>query len=204
MNLWRALASALRGGFRPGLRPHLAEALAAAAKVWRAEFADGESAFAAAAAALDVASDVAPAAWRVFRAARASALGLEAYGALLRRRLADRPEARTEILGAVLGAGPPGPRRQETDAALRRFADALGAAAPITPEDSPWRILRIQPGSGLEAVRAAWRREIRLAHPDVALARGAPAGAVARATAHAARVNAAYAILSGRSGPAAA
>lgn len=204
MNPLRALASALLRGSAPGLPPGLAESIAVTAKVWRTGFDDAETAFLSAVRALDVPVDAAPAAWRIFRAARSSALGLDGYGALLRRRLADDPHARSALLAAILRAGPVSAHGDGAGPALRRLANALGTEAPLRDNDNPWRVLRVSPGAGPDAVRAAWRREIRLTHPDVALAPGASAAAIARATARAARINAAYAMLVGRSAAAAA
>ena len=52
--------------------------------------------------------------------------------------------------------------------------------ARFTPgaEPDPWDVLGVDPDTPLPEVRAAWRRAVRLTHPDAAMARGLPEEAV--------------------------
>jgi len=59
--------------------------------------------------------------------------------------------------------------------------------------DDPYSILGVTAGDDLTTVKAAYRRRMRENHPDHLIAQGMPPEFIAIATAHAARINAAWA-----------
>ena len=72
----------------------------------------------------------------------------------------------------------------------RLLADDADAAP------DPWSVLELAPGSDLAAARARWRKMVREAHPDRAMARGLPPEAVKLAEERVIALNRAWAEIS--------
>lgn len=76
----------------------------------------------------------------------------------------------------------------------RRFR-ALRARFVADAEPDPYAVLGISPDTPLDAIRAAWRAEVRASHPDQLAARGVPEEAVRLAESHLIAVNRAWEVI---------
>jgi DnaJ like chaperone protein len=94
-----------------------------------------------------------------------------------------------------------GPLQDSEIAYLSRVAQAFGLPrdalsklrghADAAPAD-PYSILGVAPGASEVEIKRAWRRLVRVYHPDAVSGRGKPRHLVATATKKTAAINAAY------------
>jgi len=73
----------------------------------------------------------------------------------------------------------------------RRFRSLRARFVPEAVPD-PYTVLGVDPDAPMDEIRAAWRREVRAAHPDQLIARGVPEEAVRLAEKHMIAVNRAW------------
>lgn len=149
------------------------------------------------------------AAARVFNMAREDVAGFEDYAARIAAmfRTGDDPCGQDSVLcdlmeGLFHIAAADGTYHPGEDAFLRRVAEIFGMEPALfarmrarhTPDAAPdpYAVLGIPPDADMEAIRTAWRAEVRATHPDRMLARGVPEEAVKLAEARMAAVNAAW------------
>jgi DnaJ like chaperone protein len=140
---------------------------------------------------------------RLYDLARQTTHGFESYAKRLASRYQGCPQLLEDVLdglfhiaesdGVVTGSELDYLERVSTLFGLspltfrRMKATHLGLAA-----DDPYAVLDIAPDASDDAVHAAWRKALSVAHPDRALARGLPAEFVEVAHAKAAAINVAY------------
>ena len=146
---------------------------------------------------------------RVFDIARRSIAGFDSYARQVGRLFAGRRADLEDLLGGLFYiALADGRLCPAEDAYLREVARLLGFGATEyqririafvgpSPDDAcdgsddPHAVLGVPPDASLDEIRAAYRRLIRMHHPDLLASRGLPAERVAQATARVARINAA-------------
>ena len=140
---------------------------------------------------------------RLYRLARQTTLGFEAYAQKLARRYKNCPvvleRVRDGLFELALADGVVSAR--ETDY-LERTALALGVSPAVyravrarrlgLGEDDPYRVLDVDPLAPDDAVRTAWKRLLIEHHPDRALAMGLPRERVEQAQIRAQAINAAF------------
>lgn len=140
---------------------------------------------------------------RVWNAAKRDARGFEPYARRLAILFADRPAVLENLLTALIHVGlADGPLAPAEIATLRAIAQAFGfdaqafarlrAKADGVSAGDPYRILGVAPEASDEDVKRAWRRLVRVYHPDTAIARGRPRELIEIATGKMAAINAAY------------
>ena len=156
------------------------------------------------------------AAARVFNMARADVAGFEDYAARIARmfRSEDKPCGIDSVLcdlieGLFHIATADGAYHPAEDAFLTRVAEIFGLPdaqfrrlrARYVPDAAPdpYAVLGVSPDAPLDQVRAAWRAEVRLTHPDTMIARGVPEEAVKLAERRLIAVNRAWEEISARS-----
>jgi DnaJ like chaperone protein len=144
----------------------------------------------------------------VFDLARRSTAGFDSYARQVGRLFAGRRAVLEDLLGGLFYiALADGRLCPAEDAYLREVArhfgiDAVGYArlraafagpAPAggNGDDDPHAVLGVAPDASLDEIRAAYRRLIRVYHPDLLVGRGLPAERLALANARLARINAA-------------
>ncbi|MDG4647463.1 DnaJ family molecular chaperone [Roseibacterium sp. SDUM158017] len=148
------------------------------------------------------------AAARVFNLAREDIAGFEDYAARIARmfRSDDAPCGQDSVLcdlmeGLFHIAAADGTYHPEEEAFLARVALIFGMdeahfrrmrARHVPGESDAYEVLGVDPGAELEAVRAAWRAEVRATHPDRMMARGVPEEATKLAEKRLAAINAAW------------
>ncbi len=141
---------------------------------------------------------------RLFDQSRASAGGFEPYARQLGCAFADDRAALEDVLRALfaiaradrpLGSGELTFLR-EVHAAFgldaQAWERASGERAQNDGEEDPYAVLGLARSAEDADVRAAWRRLVRLLHPDTMAGSGASAEQIARASDRLARVNAAW------------
>lgn len=126
---------------------------------------------------------------RVFNLARTDVAGFDAYARKIAAMFGTGTPALMDLLeGLFFIAVADGDYHDAEDAFLREVARIFGLEeccflslrASFVPDAAPdpWMVLEVAPGTPLEEARAAWRRLVREAHPDRAIARGLPEEAV--------------------------
>jgi DnaJ like chaperone protein len=145
---------------------------------------------------------------RFYRLAQSSAAGFEAYARQAAEILGPGSPVLEDLLEALLriatidGVHASEVAFLEQVAATFGFSEAdwarIRARHIGTGEDSPWAVLGVAPGAGPEEVRAAWRRLVKLYHPDRHMADGVPSEFIRVAEERMAAINAAYAALTRR------
>ena len=139
---------------------------------------------------------------RVWRAAKRDARGFESYARKLGVLFADEPKTLHNMLAALFEvARADGPLQDSEIAYLSRVAQAFGlprdalsklrGRADAAPSD-PYSILGVAPGATDVEIKRAWRRLVRVYHPDAVSGQGRPRHLVATATQKTAAINAAY------------
>ena len=136
-----------------------------------------------------------PAAARVFNLAREDVAGFEDYATRIAAmfKIEGQPCGADSVLcdlmeGLFHIATADGEYHPGEDAFLARVAEIFGMEqrafsqlrarfVPDAPRD-PYDVLGVSPEMELEAIRAAWRAEVRETHPDRMIARGVPEEAV--------------------------
>lgn len=140
---------------------------------------------------------------RIFRLAQQDAGGFEPYARQLAEILRDRPGVLEELLDCLFMIALADGHVQESELAyLRKVAEIFGFSAAdfrrireghLGPDRSdPYTILGLDPGASDHEVRQAWRRLIKIHHPDRLVAAGAPLEFVDVATAKLAAINVAH------------
>ncbi len=140
---------------------------------------------------------------RLYRLARQTTLGFEAYAQKLARRYKNCPVVLERVLDGLfeLALADGVVSARETDY-LERTALALGVSPAVyravrarrlgLGEDDPYRVLDVDPLAPDDAVRTAWKRLLIEHHPDRALAMGLPRERVEQAQIRAQAINAAF------------
>lgn len=136
-----------------------------------------------------------PAAARVFNMAREDVAGFEQYAGNIARmfRVDGKPCGADSVLcdlmeGLFHIAAADGEYHPAEDAFLARVAEIFGMddiafqrlRARHVPDHAPdpYSVLGVSPDAPLDAIRAAYRAEVRQMHPDQMVARGVPEEAV--------------------------
>ena len=148
------------------------------------------------------------AAARVFDLARQDVAGFESYAARVGRMFEPGDPALTDLIDGLFHIAMADGRYDEAeDEFLSVVAQSFGLSqrdfrrvrathVPEAEEDA-WDVLGVEPSEGIEAARAAWRREVRETHPDRLVARGLPQEAIKMAEARLIAVNRAWEEISG-------
>jgi DnaJ like chaperone protein len=140
---------------------------------------------------------------RVFNLAKQDVAGFDAYARQIARLFRKRPRMLEDILDGLFHiAKADGDVHERELAYLMSVAEIFGfgpaqfahiRARHVAPSASdPYQILGVEPGISTEELRKAYRRLVRLNHPDRHIAAGMPAEAVKIATDRLARINDAY------------
>jgi DnaJ like chaperone protein len=156
------------------------------------------------------------AAARVFNMAREDVAGFEEYAARIARmfRADGTPCGVDSVLcdlmeGLFHIATADGSYHPSEDVFLTRVAEIFGMEeaqfrrlrARFVPDAAPdpFAVLGVRPDAPLEEIRAAWRAQVRLTHPDTMIARGVPEEAVKLAERRLIAVNQAWEDIAARS-----
>jgi DnaJ like chaperone protein len=156
------------------------------------------------------------AAARVFNLAREDVAGFETYAARIAAmfRAEGRPCGVDSVLcdlmeGLFHIATADGDYHPAEDAFLHRVAEIFGMEeaqfrrmrARHVPDAAPdpYAVLGVSPDTPLDEIRAAWRAEVRMTHPDRMIARGVPEEAVKLAEKRLIAVNRAWEEIAARS-----
>lgn len=139
---------------------------------------------------------------RVYDQAKADSAGAVAYAERINALLGDDVRVKRDVLECLLHvACSDGILHPEEDRLIGEIASALEVSPPelrkiralfVHDAESPYDVLGIAPDAGDDAVKAAYRAAVREAHPDRAIAAGAPAAVVKAANAKVSALNAAY------------
>lgn len=146
---------------------------------------------------------------RVFNLARQDVAGFEEWARRIARMFRRSAAMKAQILeGLFQVAVADGDFHPAEEAFLSRVAEIFGMGEGVLASlrarhvpgaaPDPHAVLGVAPDAGPEAVRAAWRRAVRAAHPDRLAARGLPPEAMKLAEARLAAVNAAWAEITAR------
>jgi DnaJ like chaperone protein len=140
---------------------------------------------------------------RVFNLAKQDVVGYDAYARQIARLFRKRPRMLEDILDGLFHiAGSDGAVHERELAYLMSVAEIFGFgpiefarirarhAAPSASD--PYVVLGIDPGISNEELRKAYRRLVRVNHPDRHIAAGMPEEAVKIATERLQRINEAY------------
>jgi len=155
------------------------------------------------------------AAARVFNLAREDVAGFELYATRIARmfRADGKPCGVDSVLcdlieGLFHIATADGDYHPAEDAFLARVAEIFGMEdgqfrrlrARYVPDAAPdpFAVLGVTPDTPLDQIRAAWRAEVRMTHPDTMIARGVPEEAVKLAERRLIAVNRAWEDISTR------
>lgn len=144
---------------------------------------------------------------RVFDMARTDVAGFDAYARKIVAMFGPGAPVLQDLLeGLFTIALADGEYHDNEDAFLREVSAIFGLdeacfrsiratyVADAAPD--PWSVLELAPGSDLAAARARWRKMVREAHPDRAMARGLPPEAVKLAEERIIALNRAWAEIS--------
>ena len=126
---------------------------------------------------------------RVFNLARQDSAGFEEYARRIGAMFRDGEGTLSDLVeGLFYIAVADGSYHPAEDDFLHRVARIFGLPerefrairARFVPDANPdpWDVLGIEPGTSIDEVRAAWRRQVRETHPDRMIARGVPEEAV--------------------------
>ncbi len=140
---------------------------------------------------------------RVFNLARTDVAGYELYAQKIAKLFGTRDPVLCDLLeGLFYIALADGDYHAAEDAFLARVAAIFGVdertfrslRARFVPdaEPDPYAVLGVDPAMPLEAIRLAWRAQVREYHPDRLIARGVPEEAVKIAEKHMIAVNRAW------------
>ena len=144
-----------------------------------------------------------PNAARLFNMARTDVAGFEEYAARIGRMFGDDRRSLTDLMEGLFHiAMADGQYHPGEDRFLHRVAEIWGfddlrfsrIRAQFVPdaERDPYDVLGVAPDAPIDAVRAAWRAQVRETHPDVMIARGVPEEAVKLAERRLVAVNRAW------------
>lgn len=144
---------------------------------------------------------------RVFDMARTDVAGFDAYARKIVAMFGPGAPVLQDLLeGLFTIALADGEYHDNEDAFLREVSAIFGLdeacfrsiRATYVPDAAPdpWSVLELAPGSDLAAARARWRKMVREAHPDRAMARGLPPEAVKLAEERIIALNRAWAEIS--------
>ncbi len=139
---------------------------------------------------------------RIWRAAKRDARGFEPYARKLAVLFSDEPKVLENMLAALVEvARADGPLREAEIRYLEHVADAFGVArdslarirlrAQTTAAD-PYSVLGVSASASEAEIKRAWRRLVRVYHPDAVSGQGHSRHLVAIATEKTAAINAAY------------
>lgn len=144
---------------------------------------------------------------RVFDMARTDVAGFDAYARKIVAMFGPGAPVLQDLLeGLFTIALADGEYHDNEDAFLREVSAIFGldeacfrsirATYVSDAAPDPWSVLELAPGSDLSAARARWRKMVREAHPDRAMARGLPPEAVKLAEERIIALNRAWAEIS--------
>jgi DnaJ like chaperone protein len=151
---------------------------------------------------------------RVFNLARQDTAGFDTYARRIRTMYADQQDTLCDLMEGLFHiAIADGDYHPAEDEFLRDVAAIFGfddrtfqrLRAQFVPdaERDPYDVLGVDPESGLDEIKTAWRALVRDTHPDRMIARGVPEEAVKLAEKRLIAVNRAWeAILEAREQPA--
>ena len=140
---------------------------------------------------------------KVFNLARQDVAGFEDYARRIGRMFGRNDRVLCDLMEGLFHiALADGDYHPAEDAFLARVAELVGVDerrfrglrarfVHDAPPD-PYEVLGVAPDAPLDAIRAAWRDEVRETHPDRVMARGLPEEAVTLAQKHLIAVNAAW------------
>jgi DnaJ like chaperone protein len=144
---------------------------------------------------------------RIWRAAKDDTGAVEPHARKIGALYADEPRVRESMVAALFEvARADGTIKRSELAYLERVAQALGVsqtafarlrAQAEKPEAgktgaSPYAVLGVSPGASDDEIKQAWRRLLRVYHPDAVAGRGKSNRLIAIATEKTAAINAAY------------
>lgn len=126
---------------------------------------------------------------RVFNLAREDVAGFDQYAHRIRRMFDDGHQTLVDLIESLFHiATADGHYHPGEDDFLAQVSDIFGLTerefrclrSRFVPDahPDPWDVLGVPPGTPLDEVRAAWRRQVRETHPDRLVARGVPEEAV--------------------------
>lgn len=129
------------------------------------------------------------AAARVFNLARQDVAGYEDYARRIRAMFPGESEVLCDLMEGLfhiaLADGGYHPAEDEFLSKVaeifgmpRRAFEAMRARFVPEAEPDPYDVLGVDPSLPFEAIRSAWRRQVRETHPDRLVSRGLPAEAV--------------------------
>lgn len=140
---------------------------------------------------------------RLYDLARQTTRGFESYARRLAKRYRSCPQLLEDVLDGLFHiAGSDGAVTADELDYLETVSDLFGFS-PLTfrrlkathlgaGPDDPYVILGVLPDAADEVVRAAWRQQVSLSHPDRARARGLPSEFIEVAETKTASINAAF------------
>ncbi len=139
----------------------------------------------------------------IFNQAKRDAHGFEPYAEQIATVFHGEPQVLEELLAGLFHiAKADGVISSAEMAFLRQVADIFGlggrpferisAMFNATMTLDPYSVLEVAPTASNDEVKQAWRRLIRLNHPDILVAKGLPEEAVQLANEKMASINAAY------------
>lgn len=180
-------------------------AIALAAKMARADGYASEGEFATFERLFKVPDPERDNARRFYQLAQSSTAGFEAYASQAASLLGRGSPVLEDLLEALMLIATTDGVHPEEVAYLDQVADRLGfdpatyariKARHILPSgDDPYVVLDLEPGAGIESVRAAYRSLVKAYHPDRHLADGTPLEFIRVAEDRMAAINAAYAAI---------
>ncbi len=139
---------------------------------------------------------------RVFHLAKRDVAGYEAYADQIAALLKDDRRLLQHVLeGLMHVAAADGALHPKEDEYLKAVSDRFGFSGSefrffrarfIKDGDSPYDVLRLDPGASNEEIKAQYRRLVNNNHPDRLMASGVPAEFIDLATRKLAAINAAY------------
>jgi len=140
---------------------------------------------------------------RVFNLARQDVAGYETYARQIARMFGNDHEILRDLIEGLFHISmADGRYHPSEDAFIARVAELFGlpdslftclrsqyvpGAAP-----DPYSVLEVTPDTPLGEIQQAWRRKVRAVHPDILIARGLPAEAIALANTRLITINKAW------------
>lgn len=126
---------------------------------------------------------------RLFNLARQDVAGFEDYARKVAAMFRQSDDTLRDLMEGLFHiAIADGDYHPQEDDFLARVASIFGLEdrgfrqlrARFVPDahPDPWDVLGVDPGSSMEVIRAAWRKQVRESHPDQMMARGLPEEAI--------------------------
>lgn len=126
---------------------------------------------------------------RLFNLARQDVAGFEDYARKISAMFGEGHDTLRDLMEGLFHiAIADGDYHPQEDDFLERVAGIFGLPprtfrqlrARFVPDahPDPWDVLGVEPGTDIDTVRQAWRRQVRESHPDQMMARGVPEEAI--------------------------